>query len=322
MSVITEETINLLYIEDDESLYSLIRAFLDKSKHTTFNIIPKNTLESGLDHLNRYCNLIDESEVDAVLLDLVLPNSRGVNTFKRVKAICPDLPIIIISGYEDIACECVKLGAQDYLVKPDITPGILIRSIKYAIERCKLEKDYKESEQKYRKLVEATGAGIYELDFINMKVTYVNDVICEYTGYTREEFLQKSPFDFLTEASLKKFLERLEALKHGDFIEDATVYEMIKKDGSLLWAMINAQYKEDFQGNIVGASVVAIDITNQMLAEKALKKKEEEVYTSLENRIHKWKEEIIKRNQEKAETLNLINGKILSMSNSDTEVAF
>lgn len=322
MSITSEEKVNILYIEDDEQLFNLVTEFLKKSKNTEFNVISKTTLESGLEYLQNNCVLESENVVDAVLLDLILPNSRGVNTFKKVKEVCPDTPIIIISAYEDIACECVKQGAQDYLVKPDISPGILIRSIKYAIERVKLENSKKELDDKYRNLVEATGAGIYELDFEEMRFTYVNDAICEHSGYSREELLNMNPFEFLTEEGVQKFASRIEALQKGEYIEDATIYEAIKRDGSRMWIMLTAQFKENKEGRVIGANVVAIDVTDKILAERALKKKEEEVFSTLENKIHKWKEDIIKRNQEKEETLKLINGKIFSMTNKNAEVSF
>ncbi len=66
----------------------------------------------------------------------------------------------------------------------------------------------RESEAKYRRLVDIAPAGIYEIDLTTGKFIRVNDVMCEYTGYTKEEFLNRKVWDILYEQSLKKNIER------------------------------------------------------------------------------------------------------------------
>ena len=132
------DEVSLLYIEDDEVLADVINGLLNISKHTIFKVIHKKTLDEGFKYLVNECNNQDDCKIDIILLDLVLPNSKGVETFLKVQKKCAFLPVVIISGFEDLACKCVKLGAQDYLIKPNIPADLLIRSIKYAIQRTKL----------------------------------------------------------------------------------------------------------------------------------------------------------------------------------------
>lgn len=149
--MIIPEIINVLYIEDDEQNADLILAFLSTSKITKFNVIHKNTLQKGIDYLKNELN----DNLDVILLDLVLPHSEiGLDTFKLVLSKCGLIPIVVVSGYEEIACQCVKLGAQDYLYKPEFNAGTLIRSLKYAIERRKLVSNLVEREKKFRLLSE------------------------------------------------------------------------------------------------------------------------------------------------------------------------
>jgi hypothetical protein len=286
------DKINLLYIEDDEDNADIVFAYLEDSKHTKFNIIHKFTLKEGLEFLEKECKLEEDCEVDVILLDLLLPNSQGVDTYKIVSEKCNFLPIVIISGYEEMACECIKMGAQDYLVKPDINSGFIGRSLKYAIERSRLEKSKIEVEKKFRNLVEVTKAGMYEIDFINNKFVYVNDVICEQLGYTREEMMNIGPYDILTEDSVNRWFKRWEALQRGEYIQNSFEYEAVRKDGSTAWALITAEYIEDKNENIIGANVVAIDITDRKMAEKAAKEKETFIFNELETRIQQWRTEI------------------------------
>lgn len=290
--MIIPKQINLLYIEDDESTADVITQLLKTSKHTKFNIVQKGSLKDGAEHLKSNCSDCNNCNIDIILLDLVLPNSRGVDTYKAISSICSFLPVVIISGYEDMACECVVLGAQDYLLKSDINAGVIIRSLKYAFVRVKMEKALKESEKQYREIVEATKAGVYEIDFVNDKFTYVNDVMCELTGWTREELLSMGPSQLLTERSLNEWIKRWDALNKGEFIEESFEYEAKIKDGSILWTLVTAEFKENEKGLVVGARVIAIDITSTKKAKQEAKYKEELIFNQLEDRIHLWRDEI------------------------------
>lgn len=315
----TLKEIDLLYIEDNDIMSDLMVKYLNRCECTRFNIIVKNTLKKGMEYLdNAYLRL------DIILLDLVLPNSEGVNTFKSINEAYGDfLPIIIISGHEDMACQCVRLGAQDYLLKTSITSGLLTRSIKYAIERKKIKDKLKterdksiQNEKKFRDLVEITKASIYEIDFINNKFVYVNDFLCKQIGYTREELMKMTPYDILTKKSVDIWINRMNLLTEGKHISSSAEYEVVKKDGSLAWILITAKFIED-NNNITGANVVAIDITDRKLMEESLKKKEEDVYATLENKIRDWREEIVIRNIKRDTQLEKINDKIQSMTNTE-----
>ena len=87
-----------------------------------------------------------EASVDAVLLDLSLPDSSGIDTFERVREQFPEVPVVILSGLEDeeLAIEIVKKGAQDYMVKGRDTGEVIVRSLRYAIERSTYRREAKE----------------------------------------------------------------------------------------------------------------------------------------------------------------------------------
>ena len=247
--MIDRSDVSVLLIEDDEQSIKITIDLLARSKTTKFHTDVVLTLSDAIEILKT------NNTYDVIVLDLVLPNGEGVEVFKKVKSIT-DKPIVIISGYEDKAIECVKWGAQDYLVKPFYDARALSRAIRYAIERHNWEK-------KYTQIVESTHAAVYEVDFKNNRFTYINDVALRETGYTRKEILNMTPVDLLTEDSIERWLERLAKIQLGYKLDNIEEYQIKKKDGSLMWVLITADYKYDNEGFIVGASVVAIDITEK-----------------------------------------------------------
>jgi two-component system sensor histidine kinase/response regulator len=131
------EKIEVLLIEDSKFATELTKKMLDKEQSTGFNtdLNCAESLKAGLEYLT--CD-----KIDIVLLDLTLPDSQELNTFKKVKAKVSDIPIVVMSGLEDegIAMSAVKRGAQDYLVKGRFDSNLLKRSILYAMERNRAEK--------------------------------------------------------------------------------------------------------------------------------------------------------------------------------------
>ena len=78
--------------------------------------------------------------VDAPLFNpanLGLPDSQGLDTFTRIQAVAPDLPVVLFTGIsdEELAMEALRMGAQDYLIKGQADDKLMVRSIRYALER-------------------------------------------------------------------------------------------------------------------------------------------------------------------------------------------
>jgi serine phosphatase RsbU (regulator of sigma subunit) len=130
-SVIT----NILFVEDDHELAMALQAGFGDEETSNFIIEPAVTLEEAI-------NLLGSGRIDIVLLDLNLPDSRGLETFSKIQRIAPELPIIILSGLsdEELAVESVRAGAQDYFVKGSMSVHVLVRAVRYALERMQLQR--------------------------------------------------------------------------------------------------------------------------------------------------------------------------------------
>jgi DNA-binding response OmpR family regulator len=126
--------IAVLLVEDDPGDAILIQRYLADKPNVHYEVMHVDRLSNGLTSLQK-------GEYDVVLLDLGLPDAAaGLDGFERAHANAPDVPIIVLTGYDndEFANEAVEKGAQDYLVKGQVTDVILARSIRYAIGRQKL----------------------------------------------------------------------------------------------------------------------------------------------------------------------------------------
>ncbi len=100
--------------------------------------------EGELQHVDRISaalNRLSEQKIDVILLDLSLPDESGLDTVQRMCAADPHMPVIVLTGLEDdaLALAAVQAGAQDYLVKGQVDGAGIARSIRYAVERKRLE---------------------------------------------------------------------------------------------------------------------------------------------------------------------------------------
>jgi len=126
---------SLLLVEDNPDEVQLIERMLaQEPSEPQFGVDVSDTLKGALGKLGT-------SEYDAILLDLGLPDSEGLNTFAEVSAAAPKTPIIVLTGLhdEEVALRAVRDGAQDYLLKSELAGRTLTRSIKYAVERKRYE---------------------------------------------------------------------------------------------------------------------------------------------------------------------------------------
>src|SRR5271168_1611538 len=134
--------LKVLLVEDNPGDARLIRESLAETTGDPFDLEIADRLAPALRRLS-------DGGIDALLLDLGLPDSKGQDTFDQAKAHAPRVPIIVLTGLGDeaVALKMVQDGAQDYVAKIDLKGGVLPRVIRYAIAR-------ERSEQQIRKFNE------------------------------------------------------------------------------------------------------------------------------------------------------------------------
>jgi PAS domain S-box-containing protein len=154
-----KKPIQVLLFEDNPGDARLFREFLREDGVDQVELDQVERLETGLKHLAH-------GKPDVILLDLGLPDSQGLDTFMQVFAQAPEVPIVILTGLNDTeqAVEAVRAGAQDYLVKGEVSGGLLVRAIRYAIERKRAEEALRESNAFNTMLLQTSPLGMDIVD--------------------------------------------------------------------------------------------------------------------------------------------------------------
>ena len=125
---------HLLLVEDNASDAQLLQSMLEGRRPRQYVTLHVATLKEAQ-------AVVWEQSFDAVLLDLSLPDSHGLETIARLAAAAPNLPIVVLTGVtdEDVVQEAVRCGAQDYLIKGQADATAIARAIHYAIDRKQAE---------------------------------------------------------------------------------------------------------------------------------------------------------------------------------------
>ncbi len=132
----------ILLVEDNPRDVRLLKEHLAKAGTLQVQVTPVDRLATAL-------KLVRDQNPDVVLLDLSLPDSQGLATLARMHAAANGVPIVVLTGLEDeaLGLQSIQAGAQDYLVKEQVTGPLLLRVLRYAVERTRIEVALKHSEQ-------------------------------------------------------------------------------------------------------------------------------------------------------------------------------
>ncbi|HYH05014.1 MAG TPA: HD domain-containing phosphohydrolase [Bacillota bacterium] len=255
---------HILLIEDNPGDAGLIREYLNESKGKVFILETVERLGAGLKRLEFGC-------IDLVLLDLHLPDSSGFETFTKLYANYPQVPIIILSGNNDesLAVDAVSQGAQDYLEKGIYDGGLLIRAIRYAIERKRSEEKLREQQEFLRSVIDTDPNMIYVKDSLG-RYTLVNKVTSAYYGISVDEMTGKFQSELVPDLEeMSHFLEEerevLQSLKTKQVLE-----KIIDAKGQFRWLQTVRTPILSPDGKAYQVMCIANDITERKNVEEQL----------------------------------------------------
>lgn len=255
-----DSNIRILLVEDNPGDAVIIREMLKEIYKNKFELVHFQRLEDSVEHIIE--------DFDIVLLDLNLPDSRGIETFNIMNSHAPEMPIIILTGLldEELAINIVAEGAQDYLVKGNIDKQLLSRSIKYSIERKRIEMDLRKSEEKYRAMVEKIESGLFLINSKN-EINYVNNQMADMLGYNMDELLNRDVFNFIKKNCRAVFRKHLQTKSR---VGQTYELQFLKNNGSPLWVLMSTSPLKKMNGEYIGAISIMTDITARKGMEKSI----------------------------------------------------
>jgi PAS domain S-box-containing protein len=242
----------LLLIEDNERDAALIQTYLRRDGEAVRRV---DRLSAGLE-------IVRGEPVSEVLLDLNLPDSRGVDTLSKVLEAAPTVPVVVISGLDDpqTVGRAMEAGARDYLVKARLDSETLRRVIGRARERPRTEADFRFTENRYRAVLEAMQEGLVAID-ANGVITYVNDPFVELIQHPAHEILGRSVFDFLDPWNANIARRYLERRRKG--LMDRYDISLLRPDGTRANLSVVGTPLLDAHGEFMGSVGTFIDLTRQ-----------------------------------------------------------
>ena len=150
--------LKLLLVEDNTGDFILVSEYL-KMVLPAIKMVHAKTLMAALTAMGK-------NDFDIILLDLTLPDSNGIDSITEIISLAQGRPVIVLTGFSDMqfGVDSLKLGVQDYLIKDEVTPAILLKSINYSIERKKNQQQLEQNEKRYRALIENSTDGLLLVD--------------------------------------------------------------------------------------------------------------------------------------------------------------
>jgi two-component system cell cycle sensor histidine kinase/response regulator CckA len=262
----------IFVVEDEVIIADDIKSYLQK-----FGYKVPLIATSGEEALKR----VRDIRPDLILMDIVLRGEMdGIETAEKIRSEF-DVPVVYLTAFaDDETLERAKITEPfGYIIKP-FEERDLYTTIEMALYKHKMERKLKESEAKFRRIVETAQEGIWVLDTED-RTTYVNKRMAEMLGYREDEMIGKKPVDFLIEKEQSRVPQGFESLMSGS--REVLDFKFHRRDGSFLWGMLSTTPIQDSDGRVIGFLGMITDVTERKRAVAAIQESHERLLTILES---------------------------------------
>ena len=266
--------LRLLLVEDDIVDRKMLERLLAQSSLGAYDVDYADRLSVALD-------MLQEHIFDVVLLDLGLPDSRGVASVTEIQARTPHVPIVVLSGLDDenTATSAVQKGVQDYLIKGQVDSTLLVRAIRYALERKRAERQLQGAEQRYRTIFENSAVAIMMADKEKRLVSW-NKFTERLLGMTHDDLLGKSVQSLYPPSEWERICN-LSIQRKG--MQHHLETQMIRQSGDVIDIDVSLSLLRDSDGTVTGSIGVVRDITERKRMEEALRQSEQRFRQVVDN---------------------------------------
>jgi len=241
-----------------------------QGKRSEIKLIPSHYSKTTLNPTN----------FDCVLLDYRLPDGDGLTLVKAVRRAGLKVPLVVLTGQgdEQIAVDLMKAGASDYLPKSKVSPETLSRSLRHAVRIYRAEREaelatqrLRESEERYRLVLEGSNDGIWDWDIINQEI-YCNDRLYEIIGLSPRDrqITYESFFERLHPEDQARVKQAVDAHLQ-DLVELDLEFRLLHTSGEYRYCIARGKAQRDAQGHPLRMSGVLSDVTQRKRAEESLR---------------------------------------------------
>jgi len=255
----------ILVVEDNLGDYVLVEEYISE-KFLRFEIVNAKSYKEFVQILQ------SNRDFDIIFLDLTLPDKFGIELIKASIALVNLVPIVVLTCYPDaeFGIKSLSLGVADYLIKDELTPASLYKSILYNIERKKAQIQPKTSEKRYYDLFHLSPIPMWVYDIKTLQFLDVNKAAERHYGYTLQEFLGMSIKEIRPKEDIPVLLERIAFLNESEPVFSHGTYRHLKKNGEIIYVDIRSN-TIPFQ-DAIGRVILANDVTERFTYIEAIEK--------------------------------------------------
>jgi two-component system cell cycle sensor histidine kinase/response regulator CckA len=263
---VVKENLRILVVEDDAAYARLVADNLRQKESS-----PAITTVS---RINDAISRLQATSYDAILLDLNLPDSDGLDSFTRLAAFARNTPVVILTSMdsEANAAAALREGAEEYLVKHAVDSAPLSKTIRHAVERHAYREALRATEARYRSVVEGSVQGI--LIHVDGVIRFANQALADLTGFDRaEQLVGRSIWPFISPEDRPMVEQYAQARAEGRPAPTRYDLRIIRRDGAVRWVDCIVSIIE--WGNELSVMGALVDVTEQKVAEANLRASEE-----------------------------------------------
>ena len=279
------EVIKVVLIDDDEDDFLIIKGLLEEVMEPCYQL-------SWVDNFDRALEQIVTQAYDLCLLDYRLGRINGLELLKKIREKGCNLPVIVLTGQgtHEIDLEAMKLGADDYLNKNEVTPTLLERSIRYAIERRKMEDELFKEKERALVTLDSIGDAVITTDVAG-RITHLNLVAEKTTGWRNVEVKNMPLFkaiQLIEEFSRELILNPVQrAVREDRIIKLPAPCLLLNREGEEFAVEGMASPIHNRENKTIGVVLVLHDVTEQrrLLREIAYQANHDHL-TGLVNRVY------------------------------------
>ncbi|HVM33369.1 MAG TPA: diguanylate cyclase [bacterium] len=273
----------ILLVEDNPGDALLLQAVLREKNGPAYVLKRVDRLRACLD-----CLLAEA--FDVVLLDLSLPDSSGLSTLRAVMEKAPHLPIVVLTGLGDqeTAIQSLHEGAQDFLLKDELTGALIKRSISYAVERFELLRKARENEERYFLTAQGSHDGLWDWNLVTGRI-FLSSRWKAMLGYSEGEVGDRPAewFGRIHPEDLTKVRRDLSNHLCGKTPHFSDEHRLRQKDGRYRWVLGRGMATRDGRGRPTRVAGSFTDITRHKNMERQLALRAYyDPLTGLPNRSH------------------------------------